>query len=66
MWLARDEDDELWLYLYDEPTKLENCGLFRNNTIGYINQAAIHIEETDDKYKDITWENSPVELTYKL
>lgn len=64
MWLARDKDNnQLWLYIYNEPTKLEKTGMFKNNdTI----RCAINIQEVDDRYKDITWENSPVELTYKL
>lgn len=37
--------------------------MFKNND---TTRCAINIQEVDDRYKDITWENSPVELTYKI
>ena len=80
MWLARDKDNILWLYIYSKPFKGIKSGIFypninikkakqlKNLADQSMNECncVIRIFETDDKYKDITWENSPVELTYKL
>ena len=81
MWLARDRDNTLWFYPYgNKPTRLQNSGHFNPNinidelaSLSKISSEkmnpffrCIRIFETDDRYKDITWENSPVELNYKL
>ena len=67
MWLARDKvDNRLYLYVYDEPKKAEKSGMFINQSDIMTVPSAIHIKETDDRYKNITWENSPIELNYKL
>ena len=64
MWLARDKDGQLYLYLYDEPKRLEKTGMFKNQSdfLAFNSPTAIRLEEKDDTYKDITWENSPIEL----
>lgn len=78
MWLARDKDNNLYLYPYGKPHKGEKTGIFYTVVNPKIQEKlkkladescsgcnlSIRIFETDDKYKDITWENSPVELTY--
>ncbi len=80
MWLARDKDNNLYLYIYSKPFKGINSGIFypninikkakqlKNLADQSMNECncVIRIFETDDTYKNITWENSPVELTYKL
>ena len=80
MWLARDENDNLYLFPYRKPHKDVKTGMFytsinreiakRLKKLADESFSACHlcvrIFETDDRYKDITWENSPVELTYKL
>lgn len=81
MWLARDKNNNLYLYLYGKPHKGEKTGMFYTTVdpttaVEVLHKLAnescsachlcVHIFETDDRYKDITWENSPVELTYKL
>lgn len=80
MWLARDKNDHLYLFPYSKPHKGVKTGMFYTDINPKIlvnlkkladeSYSACHlcvrIFETDDKYKDITWENSPVELTYKI
>lgn len=80
MWLARDENSHLYLFPYGKPHKGIKTGIFyvdiNPKILEYIEKLVdesysachlcIRIFETDDRYKDITWENSPVELTYKL
>lgn len=82
MWLARDKDNNLYLFPYGKPRKGVKTGIFYTNVnrelakrlkkLADENYSACHlcvrIFETDDRYKYITWENSPVEFisTYKL
>ena len=81
MWLARNKDNILYLFPYGKPHKGVKTGIFYNvidpitiqkelyklaNESCSACHLCIRIFETDDRYKDITWENSPVELTYKL
>ena len=66
MWLARDKvNDRLYLYIYDKPRKGEKSGMFFNESNVMTAPSSIHIIEKDDTYKDITWENSPIEITHK-
>lgn len=81
MWLARDKDNTLWFYPYgNKPTRLQNSGCFNPNInikelvnlhkISYEKMnpffRCVRIFETDDSYKDVTWENSPVEISYNI
>ena len=80
MWLARDENNNLYLFPYGKPHKGVRTGIFYTNINPEILKSikkledenysicslSVRIFETDDRYKDITWENSPIELTYKL
>ncbi len=53
MWLARDEDGRLWVY---RTCPIRNKKMFTSQFLNYV-------EINKDEFPEVTWENSPVEIT---
>lgn len=62
-YLARDKNGRLWWYK-DKPIRRDESFMIANHP---ENGEAVAMPVYDDKFKDITWENSPaLYATFKL
>ena len=57
-YLARDKNEELYLYVGSAPVKSASGDTY---TTADITTECIHIDETEKKYEEVTFENSPVQ-----
>lgn len=57
MWIARDEDSDLYLYS-DKPTRE------KFNNIWSTKRACIHLDV--NMFPDVKWESEPVEVEIKI
>lgn len=55
MWIARDKDNELWLYS-SKPHRVSGCW-----TSGYY-EALL----PEEMFPELTWDNEPVEVELKI
>ena len=60
LWIARDEDGTLAVY-HEKPIRKKNH--FEEAESGYLKGWAGYL--ADEEYPQVTWENSPKELTVK-
>ena len=60
IWIARDEDGSIGLY-HEKPIKKSHR--FEEAEDGYMKGWIGYLD--DDEYPEVTWENSPKELTVK-
>lgn len=64
MWVARDEDNELWLFA-KKPKRKKGDILIQ----GYwccSDLGVMRLDAHDPRFKDITWDNEPVKVELKL
>ena len=62
MWIARDEDG--CLALYEKQPIRETSWFLADNFDSY--NSRFDISDDNDEFKDVTWENSPQEISVKL
>lgn len=64
LYVARDEDNGLFLYL-NEPERDNARGVFQGQ-IGNGYKSSDYIEIPANHFPSVTWENSPVKVTLNL
>ena len=67
-YVARDKNGELWLYL-GKPIRVKYKGVFvANNYVGSISYSRSfkYLKLNIDDYKDLKWEDEPVEVFLNL
>lgn len=60
MWIARDKNGSLYAYL-NKPTRFED--VFGETDTLEDAKTVVYMELPQDDFKDVTWENSPREIT---